>query len=279
MSFPEAVHETIAHFLTVFPHDAPVSKTEDYVRKNMSKRYTQEVVDDTIRKHLKQILSILIDEHDRRLRHRDLLRYRFIDAEGDRVRGIGSTWTRRYRIFQDAINELTDDEFESLSATLLAVLGCDTVWKTPASHDQGLDAFGYAQAFPSKTPHEVRSQCRIVYLAQAKHFSKHKVGSRDLREFVGSVELAVHKIFSTVDQKYADLEIKPFGPCIMVFTTSEEIPFTVKTIGHNAGIVVLSAQDIALTLSKARIIQRNRWTKRFLSRDMRRAIGGIQSAQ
>jgi hypothetical protein len=279
MTYPESVHETIAHFLTAYPHDAPLSKTEDYVRKHMAKRYSQEVVDDTIKKHYTYILSVLIDEHDRRSRDGDLLRYRFVDTQGEIVRGIGSTWAKRFRVFQDAINDLNDDEFEGLSANLLTVLGCDMVWKTPASHDQGLDAFGYAPAFTSKTPREIRSQCRIVYLAQAKHYSKHKVGSRDLREFVGSVELAVHKIFSTVDEKYVDLEIRPFGPCVMVLMTSEEIPFTVKTIGRNAGIVVLSAQDIAMTLSKGKIIKRDRWTKGFLTKDMRRAIRDIRCAQ
>ena len=166
-----------------------------------------------------------------------------------------------------------------LSARLLALLGCDEAWLTPASHDQGLDSFGYSQAFGPTTPREIRQQCRIVFLAQAKHYEKHKIGSRDLREFVGAVELAIHKIFSTVDAKYDDLTIRPFGPTVMVFLTTQELPFTVKTIGRNAGIVVLSAQDLAIALSNKRIVNKSRWTKSALIRDMRKSLRGIHSAK
>ena len=249
MSLPNCVHEVIAHFLTDFPFDQSVCKTQDYIYKYLSKRYTEEVVDDITAKFYKTITDRLIEEHDLRIRARELLRYRFLDDEGDRVAGIGRSWQRRLRVFQDAINDLSASEFESLSARVLAALGCAEVWVTPLSHDQGLDAFGYAPAFPQNVPAEINAQCRLVYLAQAKHYKRQAIGSRDIREFVGSVQLATHKIFSTEDQKYEDLTIKPLGPSILVFVTTEELPRTVKAMGRNAGIVVLAAQDLAILLS------------------------------
>lgn len=279
MALPEAAHETIAHFLTEFSHNQSLCKTEDYIRKFLGRRYAPDVADEIILKHYKAITSVLIDEHDRRRQSHNLLRYTFSDDEGDRIRGIGDSWARQYRIFQDALNGLTDSEFEALSARFLAILGCDTVWTTPASHDQGLDSFGYSIAFDTTVPKEIRQQCRIVFLAQAKHYNKHKIGSRDLREFVGAVELAIHKIFSTVDSKYNDLTIKPFGPTVMVLMTTQEIPYTVKTIGRNAGIVVLSAQDLAIALSGKGIVSGSRWTKKSLIKDLKHSLQGIPCAR
>ena len=279
MSLPEAAHETIAHFLTDFPHHQALCKTEEYIRKFLARRYASDVVDEIILKHYKGITSVLIDEYDDRRARQNLLRYRFVDNDGERVRGIGASWTKRYRIFQDALNGLTDSEFEALSARLLAILGCDTVWTTPTSHDQGLDSFGYSAPFSPYVPREIRQQCRIVFLAQAKHYNKHKIGSRDLREFVGAVGLALHKIFSTVDEKYAELTIKPFGPTVMVLLTTQELPCTVKTIGRNAGILVLSAQDLAIALTKKGIVSKSRWTKNGLVKDMRKSLWGIPRAK
>ena len=191
MALPEAAHETIAHFLTEFSHNQSLCKTEDYIRKFLGRRYAPDVADEIILKHYKAITSVLIDEHDRRRQSHNLLRYTFSDDEGDRI-----PWYRRfmgkgqYRIFQDALNGLTDSEFEALSARFLAILGCDTVWTTPASHDQGLDSFGYSIAFDTTVPKEIRQQCRIVFLAQAKHYNKHGDWiTRDLREFVGGVRV------------------------------------------------------------------------------------------
>jgi len=278
MFFPNEVHEVIAHFLTEFPQSQGVCKTEEYIYRFLARRYAVEVAEDYTRKYFESICKILIDEYDRRLEKKELLRYKFLDAVGERIAGIGKSWQQRLRIFQDALNEMTYREFESLSARVLAILGCTQVWTTPSSHDQGLDAFGYAGAFPDIVPLEISNQCRIVCLAQAKHYKKHKVGSRDIREFVGSVELAVHKIYSIEDKKYTDLTIRPFGPTVMVFVTTEELPRTVKIMGQKTGIVIMSAQDLAVLFSRVLIIQGNRWQRRSILAALRHSIIGIENA-
>lgn len=280
MNLSDIADETVAHFLTDFPCDQALCKTEDYIRKFLVRHYAPDRADETISRHYRKIVEVLIDEYDHRSGTHGLLRFKFADNEGERVQGIGKLWEREHRIVQDALNELTDQEFEALSARLLAILGCDRVWKTPASHDQGLDSFGYSYVFRSSIPREIRSQCRVVFLAQAKHYNKHKIGSRDLREFVGSKELAVHKIFSTVDEKYTDLSIKPFGPTVLVFITTQEIPRTVKLMGKHAGILVFSAQDLSIMLSKAGVINlRSNRTSKNLARAIRASLQEIPCAQ
>lgn len=279
MALPDAVHEVISHFLTEFSPDQRVCKTEDYIFCFLARRYAKELVEDLTNKYFKTICNILIEEYDDRIASRELLRYKFIDEAGQKVSGMGQSWQKQIRIFQDALNELTDADFESLSARVLALLGCNEVWLTPLSHDQGLDAFGYAQAHPHQVPREISCQCRIVYLAQAKHYKKHKVGSRDIREFVGSRDLAMFKIFSNEDQMYKNLVIKPFGPSVMVFVTTEELPRTVKIMGKNAGIVVLSAQDLAVLFIRSRIVSTKRWGRRNILAALRRSLKGLPKAE
>ncbi len=278
MPMPDDMQQVIAHFLTEFPSRQKRCKTEDYIRQYLSRRLKSEYVDDLMRKYLDSVISLLIDEHDTRKKDQELLRYRFIDTEGALIEGIGPEWQKKFRNFQDALNDLTDSEFELLSARILKILGCNEVWVTPQSHDQGLDSFGYSAAFKSVIPPEIHSQCRIVYLAQAKHYKKNLIGSRDIRELIGSAELAMFRIFSTVDEKYEDLNIKPYGPCILVLITTEEIPRTVKLIGRNAGIVVLSAQDLAILLTRAKIVTRTGSQRKSITASLKRSLRGIRIA-
>jgi hypothetical protein len=188
------------------------------------------------------------------------LRYEFIDPEGTKIKGIGRKYGARLRMFQNALNSISDTEFEQLSAVILKFMGCYKSWVTPVSHDQGLDAFGYSREIEKYLPSN--SKCPVVMLAQAKHYAKAKVGSRDMREFIGSVNLATHNIFSDIDAKYTDLEIRPFGPTVLVFVTTQEIPQTVKRLANKSGIIVLTSSDIYNIFQKRAIMRGKRWQER-----------------
>jgi hypothetical protein len=274
----DAAHEVVAHFLTDFPLHQKLCKTQDYVRSYLAKRYAAEAVDGIITKFYRTISDTLIDEYDKRINERQILRYKILDADGERIAGMGRSWQKRLRVFQDALNDLSHADFEFLSAYILTLLGCQNVWITPLSHDQGLDAFGYARPFSLNVPYEISGQCRVVYLAQAKHYKRHPVGSSHLREFVGSRELAMHRIYSE-DHRYEDLIIKPFGPSIMVFVTTAEIPHTVKTMARNAGIVVLGAQDLAVLFSGMQIIHPNRWKRKMITAALKQSTRGLATAR
>src|SRR2546425_403825 len=82
-----------------------------------------------------------------------------------------------------------------------------------------------------------------------------KVGSRDIREFVGSSRLAALKIYSKFDERYEHLDIRPFAPVALVFVTTQEVPRTVKHMARSAGIVVLTSDDLCpLFLAKVESI-------------------------
>ena len=227
--------------------------------------------------YLTQITEILIDEYNERHKTKQLLRYEFLDSEGTKIKGIGRKHTPRLRMFQNALNNISDTEFEQLSASILKFMGCYDVWVTPASHDQGLDAFGYSREVEKYLPSN--SKCIIVMLAQAKHYRKTKVGTRDIREFVGSVDLAIHKIFSSVDNKYNDLVIKPFGPTILVFLTTQEIPQTVKRVAAKAGLIVFTPVDIYNIFQKRAIMKRKKWLERNVVRELRKLARAVVTAR
>jgi hypothetical protein len=278
MALPDPVNDVLAHFLTEFQPNEKKWKTETYVETFLAKRYSAEVASDMVARFLRPICNLLMDEFENRRKAGELLRFKFLDADGTRVAGIGPVWKSRLTVFQDALNTLTDTEFEALSARVLLLLGCTEAWVTPQSHDQGLDAFGYAPGCGEKVPIEISRQYKLVCLAQAKHYRKTRVGSRDIREFVGSRELAIHEIFSTEDRKYSDLKLPAYGPISMVFITTEELPRTVKLMGRGAGIIVISAQDLAILFQRARIVRGGRRTRREIVLALRRSIGGIPTA-
>jgi hypothetical protein len=67
MSLPDAVHEVISHFLTEFSPDEGIWKTESYILKFLTRRYSAEVAEDLTAKYFTSIRNSLIEEHDRRI--------------------------------------------------------------------------------------------------------------------------------------------------------------------------------------------------------------------
>jgi hypothetical protein len=66
--------------------------------------------------------------------------------------------------FQNSLHRTSAADFQKLAAIVLRVLGCQEVFFTPSSHDQGVDAFGY-QSLVQPTPYGATH-------AQAKHYAE-----------------------------------------------------------------------------------------------------------
>lgn len=276
MAFPEPVDEVIAYFLTEYDVNSRPQFLKKCIELFLAKKYTAKYISLITDKFLTQITKILMEEYDERQKTKQLLRYEFLDSDGTKIKGIGQKHTAHLRVFQNALNNISDTEFEQLSAVILKSMGCYDVWVTPASHDQGLDAFGYSRELEKYLPSN--SKCIVVMLAQAKHYNKTKVGTRDIREFIGSVDLAIHEIFSSVDNKYDDLVIKPFGPTVLVFLTSQEVPQTVKRLATKAGLVVFTSVDIYNIFQKRAIMGRKRWLERNVVRELRKLARVVVTA-
>jgi hypothetical protein len=188
----------------------------------------------------------VVEEYNRRLSEGGSLRFTFLDDAGEKISGACGTpnQAKPEVLFQDALNSLKADEFEALSPLVLKIAGCEPVWATPASHDQGLDAFGYSAFFCTKTIKWKGGIPNVVFLAQAKHYTKYKIDSALIREFVGSVKLAKHDVYAVHSEKYRDLSFRAFSPVALVYLTSGEISHSAKTLAQNAGIVLLASDEI-----------------------------------
>ncbi len=243
MSKKTIYEEVLAHFLTDFPLNAPPRRLELHVVELLAQTYARGVIDDFLAKDLDRLQGALVSEYNDRAGGAGSIRYYFASDDADLIQGIGGLAQAEKLAFQDGLNLLTPIEFEAFSAHILRLASCSRVWRTQETHDEGLDSFGYMPYFLIKK-NWVGGSPEVVFLAQAKHYADCKVGSRDIREFVGSSRLAALKIYSKLDDRYADLDIRPLAPVALIFVTTQEVPRTVKNMARSAGIVVLTSDDL-----------------------------------
>jgi Restriction endonuclease len=236
--------EALAHFMTAYPTDSSPARLQDCVQTILRQKYAAEKISEFLGTYLARLQEQLVDEFNNRYDKGYSVRYKILDDIGNLIAGIGDEHQIDRIQFQDALNELTAHEFEALSAYVLKVCGCLNYWRTPATHDQGIDAFGYFHFMDRLVGDWVGAKPRFFFLAQAKHFRDSDVGSHDIREFVGSYVMSMHKIYSTVNEKYPELTLLPFGPTALVFITTQELPHTVKRMSMKSGIIVLSSDDL-----------------------------------
>jgi hypothetical protein len=201
-----------------------------------------------------QIRDDVVSEYNKRLKLGLCLRYEPADDVGDKI--VGKTQVGDHDVFsmfQSALLQLTDSEFELLAARLLNWAGCTDVWATPASHDEGLDAFGHMPLIHLPVTDDEKHPS-VVMLIQAKHYLKSKVHTHEVRELVGSSELAKYKIYSTADEKYTQLETQPLVPLALFLVTSGEVTRDTRGLARRAGIFLLTSYDLFLLFTRE-------WTK------------------
>jgi len=74
---------------------------------------------------------------------------------------------------------------------------------------------------------------------QGETLSATQVTTGDVRELVGSKELLVVKVFSTVDERYKELRLRSYAPIAVALITTEEVPTTVRGLADRAGSLYL----------------------------------------
>jgi hypothetical protein len=270
--------EVIARFLTDFRTDAPPRRLDLHIGQLLGLKYSSGLVDEFLVKDLGRIQDELVNEYNDRSSGSGSLRYKFADDDAEIIKGIGGMNQPDKIAFQDGLNSLTPTEFEKFSAHLLRLASCDRVWHTQETHDEGLDAFGYMPYFKINNKW-VGGSPEVVFLAQAKHYLDSKVGSADIREFVGASKLAQLKIYSKIGGRYNDLEIKPFAPLAIIFVTSQEVPRTVKNMANAAGIVVLASDDLCPIFLSSVTTMPASITSAWVAQEIRTACTGILKAK
>ncbi|GAI46185.1 unnamed protein product, partial [marine sediment metagenome] len=178
----------------------------------------------------------------------------------------------RWKDYYEALRELSPHEFEVLCRNVLKILGARNVRLTKQTKDEGIDFYGrlsvadLIQPFSAFRPFE--SFLEIWLVGQAKHYRTVKVATPDLRELVGSVNLATARTFADLDpNKYADLQIRVADPVFMLFFTTGKISIDGWQLITKSGIVAMDGEMLAAFLADHNIaIADEDGAKRF-SRD------------
>jgi len=239
----------VSYFLCQFNPRTKKRKTREIVEQVLLRDYSPENVERFIDLRMTDLQNALVDEFNERISAGASLRFQIVDryANGSVVEGNGSHVTKEEIRFQDALHQLTPNEFEKLSAVVLGRIGCKTVFFTPESHDQGVDAFGYQQIVRS-TPYGTTHH--LTWIAQAKHYLSAGVSTGDIRQLVGTKELVIGKAFSTVRDRYTELKLRPCAPTALALITTDEVPATVRRLAENSGVYVYAASDLYDILGK-----------------------------
>lgn len=243
-AFADLRSEIISYFLVLFPVDSQPDYLERITKRYLAGTYNDDFIERFWNDQAQFLRDDLIDETNRRIRKKASLRYEIMDDIGDRIRGA------HYKlnpdppnVFQDALQHLNPYEFEALAGVILKIAGCHSYWLTPRSHDQGLDAFGYA-SFLDIQLRWLGSKPEVVFLTQAKHYLKNRVSSNEIREFVGAAALAKFDIYAVQGEKYPELDMRPFAPVALIFVTSGEIKISTKTLARKSGMVVVASDEL-----------------------------------
>lgn len=233
----------LSHFLCEFDPRSRKRLTRDVIREIARPVFSAEMVNEFVDERMVKFQQMLVEEFNDRYRDKRPLRFQIADqaGEGTMVAGYQRKKLAQEIRFQNSLHRTTDDEFEKLAAIVLRVVGCTEVFSTPSSHDQGIDAFGY-MALVAETPYGVTHG--LTWIAQAKHYRATEVSTGDVRELIGSKELLVAKVFSTVDQRYKELRLRLYAPTAVALITTEEIPSTVRRLADGAGVFVFAASDL-----------------------------------
>jgi hypothetical protein len=238
----------MSHFLCRFDPKSRKKLTKDIVRKIAMEVYSPDKVNEFIDYALEKFQSALVEEFNQRLVDKRPLRFQIADdaGVGRIVAGYRQKKLAKEIRFQNSLHRMPPPEFEKLAAIALRILGCQDVFSTPTSHDQGVDAFGYQILVPP-TPYGVTHH--LTWIAQAKHYKATQVATGDIRELIGSTELLVAKVFSTVDERYKELRLLSYAPIAVALITTEEIPNTVRRLAEGAGVFVFASSDLYYLLA------------------------------
>lgn len=233
----------LSHFLCQFDPKSKKRFTRDVVQEIARPVFSPEKVNEFIDDRLMKFQKVLVEEFNERYRDNRPLRFQIVDAAGvgEIVSGYHPGKLARETRFQNSLHKTTPDEFEKLAAIILKILGCTEVFSTPSSHDQGIDAFGCFSLVPA-TPYGITHG--LTWIAQSKHYLRTQMTTGDVRELVGSRELLLAKVFSTVDERYKQLRLRTYAPIAVALITTEEIPTTVRRLADGAGVFVFAASDL-----------------------------------
>lgn len=158
-----------------------------------------------------------------------------------------------YKEIATSVSEVSFTDFETLCAAIIRILGVEDATHTTTSNDQGIDFFGkweleqYFKA--SALPSGFEKQFSVWVVGQAKKYDKVKISTAEIRELVGSIELARMKTFSNEVTPLDKLSLRACDPVFYMFLTTGNITSGVARLLEKAGIIFMDRNLIGMMLA------------------------------
>ncbi|WP_196943069.1 restriction endonuclease [Streptomyces sclerotialus] len=154
-----------------------------------------------------------------------------------------------------AIGRLEPAEFEKLCVIALESMGAYDIKLTPYRADQGIDFYGRlrlgsALADIAGYPPVLSKFC-VWVVGQAKHFEATQVATFDLRELVGSIQLARSGEYGFSGDRYPDMKIRSCDPVFTIFMTSGTISRDAWSLCRNSGVIAIDGDSFSHILAQS----------------------------
>ena len=153
---------------------------------------------------------------------------------------------------------LSYSDFEIFSEKVIREIGAQHTKTTSYSSDEGIDFFGKLKLreylFTEDLSPTIQHQLEVWLIGQAKHYKAIKVSTPDIRELVGSVELARGRAFSVLGVgKYSELTIRVCDPIFILFFTTGDISSDGWNLLENSGVIGMDGLMLAAFLCDRQI--------------------------
>lgn len=153
----------------------------------------------------------------------------------------------------NSCSNLTPDEFETLSGRLLHLLKVEKAFVSRRSADQGVDFFGRVpmgkMLKPDLLDMGAEKHMFVWIVGQSKHYPQTKVSTAEIRELVGSVELARAKVFAGAKDPLDELKVRLCDPIIYMFFTTGSFTRDSKELLSRSGVLSFEGMQISQFLA------------------------------
>lgn len=148
---------------------------------------------------------------------------------------------------------VSPEVFECVCRGVITMIGATDAHLTPRSGDQGIDFYGKLQLRGRLggvyALGGVDQRLSVWLIGQAKHYASIRVATPDLRELVGSVELARTRSFAGSGMGLEELQILACDPVFYLFFTTGEISRDGWDLIDKTGMIGLNGEMIAAFLA------------------------------
>lgn len=152
-----------------------------------------------------------------------------------------------------AFGKLSNDQFEVLCSRIITLWRVEEEYVSRRSADQGVDFFGrvpFGEIMkPSAIGNGAERQLKIWLVGQAKNYSASQVSTKDIRELVGSVDLARSKTYAGSIDPLAQLAMRSCDPVFYLFFTTGNISRDAWSLLSKAGVVAMDGGQLAVFLA------------------------------